>query len=86
MYKAGRDEEARRAIHDSIIRENTPEGEPQTYQPTTEEINKAEIQYYASRRAFKYGPMERQIEFMTENGITAWKAHVADIKSNIPKP
>ena len=33
-----------------------------------------------------YGPVDSQIEYITENGLAAWQAHVADIKAANPKP
>ena len=32
-----------------------------------------------------YGPVESQIEYITENGLEAWQAHVAQIKADNPK-
>jgi hypothetical protein len=42
--------------------------------PTPIELRKAE-----------YGTALEQIEFITENGLTAWKAKVSEIKTRIPK-
>ena len=33
-----------------------------------------------------YGTVESQIEYITENGLEAWQAHVAQIKADNPKP
>ena len=41
---------------------------------------------YDKRRLAEYGSPESQIEFITENGLEAWQAKVAEIKSNHPKP
>ena len=41
---------------------------------------------YDKRRLAEYGSAESQIEFITENGLEAWQARVAEIKSNHPKP
>ena len=86
MYQAGQDTEARRAIRKEIIRENTPEGEDPTYEPTESEIDDVEAEYYAARRMYKYGSPAAQMEYITEHGITAWQDHVAQIKTDIPKP
>jgi len=86
MYRAGQDEEARRAIRAEIIRENTPEDEEPTYEPSQSEIDAMEAEYYAARRAYRYGSPERQMEFITEHGLEAWQDHVAQIKTEIPKP
>ena len=85
-YRAGQDTDARRAIRREIISENTPEGEDPVYQPTEAEIDAAETEYYASRRSYRYGPPELQIEYIAENGLTAWQTHVDEIKAEIPKP
>jgi hypothetical protein len=86
MYKAGQNTEARRAIRQEIIRENTPEDQEPTYEPTEEEINAVEVGYYAARRARLYGSQIEQLEYITEHGILAWQDRVAAIKTQIPKP
>jgi len=51
------------------------------------EKNKKEIAktaYKFSRRK-EYGPLQKQIEFITENGLEAWKTKVAEIKAKHPK-
>lgn len=40
---------------------------------------------YIQNRAAAYGPVEAQIEFITENGLDAWIAKVAQIKADNPK-
>lgn len=37
-------------------------------------------------RIAAYGTLERQIEFITENGLDAWQTKVAQIKTDNPKP
>ena len=32
-----------------------------------------------------YGPVDSQIEYITEKGLAAWQAHVAEIKAANPK-
>jgi hypothetical protein len=86
MYERGSDAEARRAIRAEIIRENTPEGEEPTYEPTDAEIDAREAEYYASRRAHQYGSPAAQMEYITEHGLDGWQSHVAQIKREIPKP
>jgi len=39
-----------------------------------------------SRRVSEYGRVENQIEYITENGLEAWQAKVAEIKARHPKP
>lgn len=85
MYRAGQDADARRAIRQEIIRENTPEDQDPTYEPTEAEIDSAKVQYYASRRAYRYGSPERQMEYITEHGLDAWQQEVDQIKMDIPK-
>lgn len=36
-------------------------------------------------RQTAYGSVERQIEYITENGLAAWQARVAEIKADNPK-
>ena len=38
-----------------------------------------------SNRKSEYGSVESQIEFITENGLDAWKTKVAEIKVKYPK-
>ncbi|MDY7026666.1 MAG: hypothetical protein SVR04_00055 [Spirochaetota bacterium] len=86
LYRAGQDADARRAIRQEIIRENTPEDQDPTYEPTEAEIDAVEVQYYSSRRAYRYGPPERQVEYITEHGIEAWQTRVSETKAQYPKP
>ena len=44
----------------------------------------ANAQVVAARKA-AYGTIESQIEFITENGLDAWTAKVAQIKADNPK-
>jgi hypothetical protein len=85
MYKRGNDAEARRAIRAEIIRANTPEDEEPTYEPTETEIDAVEAEYYASRRAHRYGSPAAQMEYITEHGLDGWQARVAEIKAEVPK-
>lgn len=40
---------------------------------------------WLSARTEAYGSLESQIEYITENGLAAWQAHVAQIKADNPK-
>ena len=40
---------------------------------------------YAEKRFLEYGPVTKQIEFITENGLEAWQAKVAEIKAKYPQ-
>ena len=56
----------------------------QTWEQTpksTEELNQVAI----TNRMGEYGQAEKQIEFITENGLEAWQARVAEIKARHPK-
>ena len=37
-------------------------------------------------RQVAYGAVEAQVEYITENGLEAWQAKVAQIKTDNPKP
>ena len=41
---------------------------------------------YEAKRKEEYGPVENQIEFITENGLEAWQTQVSEIKARHPKP
>ena len=40
---------------------------------------------WLQNRIDAYGTPESQIEYITENGLEAWQAHVAEIKAQYPK-
>ena len=48
---------------------------------SNEELNVVAV----SKRKSEYGLPEKQIEFITENGLEAWQAKVAGIKAKYPK-
>ena len=50
--------------------------------PKSAEELTAQVIFY---RESEYGPAEKQIEFITENGLEAWQAKVAEIKAKYPK-
>jgi len=41
---------------------------------------------WLNSRKVEYGPLETQIEFITENGLAAWQTEVARIKTKFPQP
>lgn len=41
---------------------------------------------YITARKAAYGSVEDQLEYITENGLTAWQTKVAQIKADNPKP
>ena len=45
------------------------------------EYNQGQIQ----KRQIEYGSPSEQMEFITENGLTAWKTKVTEIKTRFPK-
>tara|TARA_R100001086_G_scaffold246994_1_gene180213 strand:+ start:65 stop:463 length:399 start_codon:yes stop_codon:yes gene_type:complete len=51
-------------------------------QKVAEELNKQA----RDNRLRDYGSFEEQIEFITEQGLEAWQANVAEIKLRYPKP
>ncbi|MCF7948439.1 MAG: hypothetical protein K9M94_07610 [Spirochaetia bacterium] len=86
MYLNGQDVDARRAIRSELIYENTSEDSEAEYEPTEEEIQAAEAEYYAARRVCRYGSPASQVEYITEHGLDAWQQRVEEIKSLFPKP
>lgn len=40
---------------------------------------------WLQNREDAYGDVSAQIEYITENGLEAWQAHVAEIKAQYPK-
>ena len=59
-----------------IPKEPEPEVEPEVEQPPE----------YLQKRLDAYGTTQQQLEFITEHGIEAWQAKVAEIKTMYPKP
>ena len=59
----------------TAIPEPEPEPEEEPYVPT-----------YEDKRLEEYGTAEKQIEYITENGLEAWQQRVAEIKAKYPKP
>jgi hypothetical protein len=45
------------------------------------EYNQSQIQ----KRQIEYGSPSEQMEFITENGLTAWQTKVTEIKTRFPK-
>jgi hypothetical protein len=45
------------------------------------ESNQAQVQ----NRIKEYGSIEKQLEYITENGLDAWQSKVVSIKSKYPK-
>lgn len=43
------------------------------------------VETYADKRIAEYGGVGEQIEFITENGLDAWKTKVEEIKAKYPK-
>ena len=44
------------------------------------------VETYADKRLKEYGSVNKQIEFITENGLEAWQTRVSEIKTKCPKP
>lgn len=72
----------------------TEYGEKKGYKlPTKEEFEawkvekqkELEEQKIINKRKAEYGSPEEQLEFITENGLEAWKKKVSEIKQKYPK-
>ena len=55
---------------------NALENQAQVYENNLQQV---------AKRKKKYGSIEKQIKFITENGIDAWQTKVAEIKAKYPK-
>ena len=61
--------------------------------PTEDELNALESKANTlqnnkkiiDKRKIEYGSIEKQIEFITEKGLEAWKTNVQAIKNKLPK-
>ena len=51
-----------------------------------EDAKGVETPEYLHNRILAYGDLSAQIEYITENGLDAWQAHVAEIKAKYPAP
>lgn len=60
----------------------TAQAKPEEVIPEEEVV--VEPQWLIDRRE-AYGSTTSQLEYITENGLEAWQAHVAEIKTMIPK-
>jgi len=62
-------------------------------QPTEAQLNALETQAndyeynqgQIEKRQIEYGSPSEQMEFITENGLTAWQTKVTEIKTRFPK-
>ena len=62
-------------------------------QPTEAQLNALETQAndyednqgQIQKRQIEYGSPSEQMEFITENGLTAWQTKVTEIKTRFPK-
>ena len=55
-------------------------------EPVEEEPEVEEMPEWLQKRLDAYGLPNDQLEYITENGLEAWQAHVAKIKADNPKP
>ena len=62
------------------VTEIPKEPEPEV-EPVVEQLPE-----YLQKRLEAYGTMQQQLEFITEHGLEAWQAKVAEIKTMYPKP
>jgi len=63
-----------------------PPEPPPADEPEPEPESAPEPETYADQRIEEYGDSHYQLEFITENGLEAWQAKVAEIKEKYPKP
>ena len=54
--------------------------------PIVDEADAPVIPDYLQNRMAAYGDVYSQIEYITENGLEAWQAHVAEIKAQYSAP
>ena len=54
--------------------------------PKEPEVEIEQTPEYLQKRLDAYGTMQQQLEFITEHGLEAWQAKVAEIKTMYPKP
>ena len=60
------------------------EGQNRTSSPKPGPVPVA-VPEWLDSRIEAYGTVESQVEYITENGLEAWQAHVAVIKAQYPK-
>lgn len=53
--------------------------------PSKEEESEPYVETYKDKRLKEYGSANEQIEYITENGLHAWKTKVDTIKKKYPK-
>ena len=71
----------------SFVNEGALSTASQKPEPIEEEIPYVDPRpQYIQDRTAAYGAATSQIEYITENGLEAWQAHVAEIKAKYPKP
>lgn len=56
-----------------------------TAPPVIEEETVTEPEWLTNRKN-EYGKLESQLEYITENGLSAWQSYVATVKAKYPKP
>jgi len=49
-------------------------------------VDQVVVPDWQQARVTAYGSVESQIEYITENGLSAWQTKVAQIKADNPKP
>jgi len=61
------------------------EGEPELVDGEWRQTWNLAKNTWRENRIIAYGDVDKQIEFITENGLEAWQARVAEIKAQFPK-
>lgn len=70
----------------SFVSEGSTSTASQKPEPIVAEEEVEDIPEYLQNRQAAYGDVASQIEYITENGLEAWQAHVAAIKAKYPEP
>lgn len=70
----------------SFVSAGTTSTASQKPEPIVEEVEEISNPEWLQNRIDAYGDVASQIEYITENGLEAWQAHVAEIKAKYPKP
>ena len=65
---------------------STASAKPEPIAPEGEQLDVISLPEYLQNRIAAYGDVASQIEYITENGLEAWQAHVAEIKAKYPEP
>jgi len=65
---------------------STASQKPEPIVEDVEDVEQITNPEWLQNRIDAYGDVASQIEYITENGLAAWQAHVAEIKAQYPEP